>query len=81
MARFLVFFDSIKDSQNAADRLRARMKPRFRDRILCFNADTSQDLRDRATKDYKDGKLIGLLCTDSFGMVRKTHITCSRCWH
>lgn len=67
--KFLVFFDSIDDSIQAADILRRRLDAPDKFKVLCFNSDVTTSLREQATAEYAAGTLWGLYCTDSFGMV------------
>ncbi|KAI0756195.1 P-loop containing nucleoside triphosphate hydrolase protein, partial [Daedaleopsis nitida] len=66
--KFLVFFDNIEDSLQATDRLRRRLPAGYRDKILWYNADVSAELREQITEEFRDGQILGLLCTDAFGM-------------
>lgn len=66
----LTFFDNIEESIQAADVLRKHFPPEDRFKLLCFNSDVTATLREAATNEFRDGKLWGLYCTDSFGMVR-----------
>ncbi|OBZ72546.1 putative Werner syndrome ATP-dependent helicase 1 [Grifola frondosa] len=68
LPKFLVFFDSIDESINAAHALRKRLPAEHRDKIKWFNSDMTSQFREQATSDYKEDKLCGLYCTDSFGM-------------
>ncbi|EJF62758.1 P-loop containing nucleoside triphosphate hydrolase protein [Dichomitus squalens LYAD-421 SS1] len=66
--KFLVFFDNIEDSVRAAEILQKRMPREERNRIVWFNANNSHEFREESTREYQEGKLYGLYCTDSFGM-------------
>ncbi|CDO74559.1 hypothetical protein BN946_scf184632.g16 [Trametes cinnabarina] len=66
--KFLVFFDNIEDSIQAADVLRKFFRAEDRYKVLCFNSDATPTLREQATEEYRAGDLWGLYCTDSFGM-------------
>lgn len=68
--KFAAFFGSIEESIQAADILRKKLAPEKQYQIICFNSDVTPTLREEVTEEYKDGKLYGLYCTDSFGMVR-----------
>ncbi len=65
----MVFFDNIEDSIKAAEVVRKRLPPAYRNRVLWFNADNTASFRERVTRDFTDHKVIGLFCTDAFGMV------------
>ncbi len=67
--KFLVFFDSIEESVKAAEVLQKRLPHEYRDRLAWFNANNTHEFREEATAAYTNGKLFGLFCTDSFGMV------------
>ena len=66
---FVIFFDSIEDSVKAAERMQERLPPEHRKRIMWINSDTTAALRETATQEFARGNLLGLYCTDSFGMV------------
>jgi superfamily II DNA helicase RecQ len=72
--KFLVFFDNISDSVEAAKYLRNRLPLEYRDKITWFNSDMSSEFRSDETAKLKSGLTYGLFCTDSFGMVRLTLI-------
>lgn len=65
----LIFVDNITEGVNMGDAMRAKLPPEYRDRVRWFNADMSQTYRDEALKDYREGRVWVLICTDSFGMV------------
>jgi superfamily II DNA helicase RecQ len=67
--KFVVFFDDIQDSVNAAQMLRKRLPSQARKKIIWINADMSQNLRDEAIERLRTGGLWGLCATDAFGMV------------
>ncbi|PIL23292.1 transporter [Ganoderma sinense ZZ0214-1] len=66
--KFVVFFDSIEDSVKAAQRMQQRLPPEYRDKIMWINSDTTAALREKATEEFARGELLGLYCTDSFGI-------------
>ncbi|TBU23213.1 P-loop containing nucleoside triphosphate hydrolase protein, partial [Dichomitus squalens] len=66
--RFVVFFDNIEESIKAAERLRTRLTKKFCDRVVWFNSDNTPDFREETTSEFRDHKIYGLYCTDSFGM-------------
>lgn len=68
---FLVFFDSKSEGIAAAEVLRNRLPLEYRERVVWFNADGTSRFRETATKLLDEGKLFGLMCTDSFGMVSR----------
>jgi superfamily II DNA helicase RecQ len=69
LPKFLVFFDNISDSVEAAKYLRSRLPVNFQDKIKWFNSDMSPEFRGDETTNLKAGNTYGLFCTDSFGMV------------
>jgi hypothetical protein len=68
--KFLIFFDSIADSIEAAKFLRARLPLEYRHKIKWFNSEMSSEFKDLESDGLKAGNIWGLSCTDSFGMVR-----------
>ena len=71
---FVVFFDSIEDSMKAAEHVQRRLPLEHRHKIMWINSDVMPGLRELATQEFARGELIGLFCTDSFGMVMFTLI-------
>lgn len=67
--KFLIFFDDIKDSVAAGKFLRAHLPPEHRDKIRWYNADMSELYKSGELTAFTAGDRLGLLCTDSFGMV------------
>lgn len=67
--KFLIFFDSIADSIEAAKFLRGRLPLEYRHTIKWFNSEMSSEFKDLESDGLKAGKIWGLSCTDSFGMV------------
>ncbi|KAJ7309422.1 P-loop containing nucleoside triphosphate hydrolase protein [Mycena albidolilacea] len=66
--KFLIFFDSIADSIEAAKFLRRRLPLAERHKIKWFNSDMSTEFKEAASDGLKKGEVWGLSCTDSFGM-------------
>ncbi|KAJ7769206.1 P-loop containing nucleoside triphosphate hydrolase protein [Mycena maculata] len=66
--KFLIFFDSIADSIEAAKFLRNRLPLEYRHKIKWFNTEMSTEFKDIESDSLKSGKIWGLCCTDSFGM-------------
>ncbi|KAJ6494591.1 P-loop containing nucleoside triphosphate hydrolase protein [Mycena vulgaris] len=66
--KFLIFFDSIPDSVEAAKLLRARLPREHRHKIKWFNSEMSTIFKETESDGLKTGKIWGLCCTDSFGM-------------
>ena len=69
---FIVFFDSIPESIEAALYLRGLLPAEYEDRIKWFNSDMSDRFKGRETVNLADGEIWGLMATDSFGMVYYT---------
>ncbi|KIM36196.1 hypothetical protein M413DRAFT_78603, partial [Hebeloma cylindrosporum] len=66
--KFVIFFDNITDSINAAKYLRAHLPLPLKDKIKWFNSEMSVEFRDEESAWFKDAKDGGLACTESFGM-------------
>ncbi|KAJ7710454.1 P-loop containing nucleoside triphosphate hydrolase protein [Mycena rosella] len=66
--KFLIFFDSISESIDAAKFLRDRLPLEYRHKIKWFNSEMSTQFKDLESDSLKSGKIWGLSCTDSFGM-------------
>jgi len=67
--KFLVFFDNIPDSIEAAAVLRQRLPPELRDKIKWFNADMSSTFKEEELENLVSGETWGFCMTTSFGMV------------
>ncbi|KAH9847346.1 P-loop containing nucleoside triphosphate hydrolase protein [Lenzites betulinus] len=65
---FVVFFDNIEDSINATEALRKRLPREYSDRIVWFNSDNTSRFREQTTEAFREHNILGLFCTDSFGM-------------
>jgi ATP-dependent DNA helicase RecQ len=68
--KFLIFFDSIADSVEAANFLRNRLPFEYRHKIKWFNSEMSPEFKVNESDSLRAGVTWGLNCTDSFGMVR-----------
>ncbi|KAI0332527.1 P-loop containing nucleoside triphosphate hydrolase protein [Cubamyces sp. BRFM 1775] len=66
--KFLVFFDNIEESIKACDIFRRWLPPEMRNKVVWFNADNTATFREATTGRYQRGELVGLFCTDAFGM-------------
>ncbi|KAJ7677684.1 P-loop containing nucleoside triphosphate hydrolase protein [Mycena polygramma] len=66
--KFLIFFDSIADSVEAAKFLRTRLPLAYRHKIKWFNSEMSPEFKAGESDALKAGVSWGLNCTDSFGM-------------
>lgn len=67
--KFLVFFDNIEDAVKAADALRDRLPPEYREKVVWFSANNTPEFREGTTKGLGEGELYGLTCTDAFRLV------------
>ena len=67
--KFMVFFDSKTDCQKAVDFLQGRLPKKDIDKVVWFHSGMSDDFRFDALQDLKDGKILGMCCTDAAGMV------------
>ncbi|KAJ7766972.1 P-loop containing nucleoside triphosphate hydrolase protein [Mycena maculata] len=65
--KFLIFFDSIADSIEAAKFLQNCLPLEYRHKIKWFNSEMSTEFKDIESDSQKSGKIWGLCCTDSFG--------------
>lgn len=68
-AKFLVFFDSIPDTEAAVAFLRKRLPASCANRIRFFHATTTTTFREEHLEEFRDLKTWGLCVTDAFGMV------------
>ncbi|KAI5982309.1 P-loop containing nucleoside triphosphate hydrolase protein, partial [Pisolithus albus] len=66
--KFLIFFDDIPDSINAACVLRRRLPSELREKIRWFNADMSTTYKEDELRKLISGETWGLCTTTSFGM-------------
>ena len=67
--KFLVFFDDITESINAATVLRRRLPCELRDKIKWFNADMTTTFKEDELERLTGGDSWGFCTTTSFGMV------------
>ncbi|KAJ3473861.1 hypothetical protein NLI96_g12785 [Meripilus lineatus] len=69
LPKFLIFFDNITESIAASEALRARLPEKYRDKLVWFNSNNTQNFREVSMDKFRKGKdLWALCCTDSFGM-------------
>ncbi|KAI9064977.1 P-loop containing nucleoside triphosphate hydrolase protein [Trametes sanguinea] len=68
LRKFLVFFDNIEQSIQACKTFRLWLGLDDRERVVWFNADNTAHFREKVTAQFQSGELIGLFCTDAFGM-------------
>lgn len=70
LGKFLVFFDSIADTEGAVRYLRSRLPGHLAKRIRWFHATMTPAYRDEHLEYFRDDETWGLCVTDAFGMVR-----------
>ncbi|TFK71826.1 P-loop containing nucleoside triphosphate hydrolase protein, partial [Pluteus cervinus] len=67
--KFVIFFDNIKEAQSAVHHLRTLLpKGVGRKVIKYFHAVMSDEYREKAVVDLREGRLWGICATDAFGM-------------
>ncbi|KAF7348212.1 p-loop containing nucleoside triphosphate hydrolase protein [Mycena sanguinolenta] len=66
--KFVIFFDTIAESIQAAQYLRSLVPPEARDKIKWFNSEMSPEFRTEESDKFNKGMIYGLACTESFGM-------------
>lgn len=67
--KFLVFFDSTKETEAACRFLRRLLPPSHEGRIKYFHSTMTQAYRENQLAAMQDSNVWGLCCTDAFGMV------------
>lgn len=68
--KFLVFFDSIQDTEAAVRYLRTRLPEKYAKKIRYFHATMTGEYRDEELEAYRDDDgTWGMAVTDAFGMV------------
>ncbi|KAL1698963.1 P-loop containing nucleoside triphosphate hydrolase protein [Schizophyllum commune] len=66
--KFVIFFDSIRQSVEAVHYLRSCLPESCRDRIKWFNSHMTSQYREDELQNLASGETWGLACTDSFGL-------------
>lgn len=66
---FLVFFDSISVLQDAVEYLRSRLPEEYRDMILPFHSQMSEEHCLETIALMKQGKILGACASEGFGLV------------
>ncbi|KDQ56405.1 hypothetical protein JAAARDRAFT_690571 [Jaapia argillacea MUCL 33604] len=66
--KFLIFFDSIKESEDAANHLRSLLPKEYQDKIKWFHAVMTPEFRDIEVGRFREADSWGYCATDSFGM-------------
>ena len=77
--KFLVLFDSIRESVEAALHLRAQLPLRLRNMVKWHNSHMSTEYKERAIEEFLKGNIIGFCATDTLGMVSTIFITFFQC--
>ncbi|KAI0072282.1 P-loop containing nucleoside triphosphate hydrolase protein [Panus rudis PR-1116 ss-1] len=70
LPKFMIFFDSKNEAEEAAQYLRSRVSPALRAKIPWFHAGMTPYFRREEVDNLKSGETWGLAATDSGGMVR-----------
>ncbi|KAF8995087.1 P-loop containing nucleoside triphosphate hydrolase protein, partial [Cyathus striatus] len=66
--KFIVFFDDMKETQEACKYLRSRLSESLRDKVKYFHATMTQSYREEETVRFFNSDIWGMCCTDAFGM-------------
>ena len=67
--KFLVFFDSTKETQEAAEYLKSRLPEHLKGKVNWFHSTMTPQYREEQFEALKRGEVWGLCVTDAFGMV------------
>ena len=70
--KFIVFFDCIKEAEDACKYLRSLLLPSEAKKLIRFRSIMSSEFRDDETRKIAEGKRVGVFGTDSIGMVSVT---------
>lgn len=68
--KFLVFCDSIKETQEAVEHLWTRVPAAMKEKIRWFHSTMTAQYREEQFEALQNGEIWGLCVTDAFGMVR-----------
>ncbi|KAH7917314.1 P-loop containing nucleoside triphosphate hydrolase protein [Leucogyrophana mollusca] len=66
--KFLIFFDNITHAIEAAQCLRSRLPPEYREKIKWFNSDMTTHFKEAEVENFSNGETWGFCMTESFGM-------------
>ncbi|TFK68928.1 P-loop containing nucleoside triphosphate hydrolase protein [Pluteus cervinus] len=69
--RFVVFFDDINESIRAGHHIRSMLAsfgPEYRDKVVWFNSDMTDEFKREAVERFQKGELWGLFASESFGL-------------
>jgi superfamily II DNA helicase RecQ len=72
--KFLVFFDNIKEAEAAVHFFQQRLMTEHHSRIAWFHSTMSQEYREAKVREFREGDIWGMFCTDAFGLVSVTTI-------
>jgi superfamily II DNA helicase RecQ len=72
--RFLVFFNSTGEAEEACLAMRAMLPEHLKNKIAWFHSDMSPEYRQTMIEKLRNGEIWGLFATDAFGMVLCTHV-------
>ena len=67
--KFLILFDSIRESVDAAHHLRELLPRRLKNKIKWHNSHMSTNFKEKTVQDFLNGDLLGFCATDTLGMV------------
>lgn len=68
--KFVVFFDNMKEAEQATHHLRCLLPDALKDKVIWFHSVMTQGFREEQTDAFRRSDIWGLCATDSFGMVR-----------
>ncbi|KAF9027205.1 hypothetical protein BDZ89DRAFT_1160884 [Hymenopellis radicata] len=66
--KFLIFCNSIRETEDAIHYLRKRLPPEYSDKLKWFHATMSSTFRDEEFNALRTGDVWGMAVTDAFGM-------------
>jgi superfamily II DNA helicase RecQ len=68
-APFVVFFNSIREAEDAANHLRSQLPIDLQNKVVWFHSHMSSKHREETLEAFRRGEIWGLCVTDAFGMV------------
>lgn len=69
--KFLVFFDNIREAEEAMSFFQDRLTKRYHSKIAWFHSTMGQIYRELKVAEFRTGDVWGFFCTDAFGLVSK----------
>ncbi|TFK73673.1 P-loop containing nucleoside triphosphate hydrolase protein [Pluteus cervinus] len=69
--KFVVFFDDINESIRAGHHIRSMLASfgeEYRDKVVWFNSDMTDEFKREAVERFRNGELWGLFASESFGL-------------